>query len=222
MVHEINAVILLAVEEESDDDDDCRERRAVLSKTNVVQDRLFMASNYRTSTKRNTSRYAIKRVHKSSIDDAQLFVNGAVDLAVEVRFLAVLRHPNIIKMRGTAATDPFNPERPFFIILDKLDEILSSRIRKWKAKESYFMNAFDCKGTSRCSLWFERLKVAFGIAKALEYVHSQWYVTVPLFAAMRAGDSNRFPSFVVSFTATSSQKILGSTFEVRSNTTKNE
>jgi serine/threonine protein kinase len=220
MVHEINAVILLAVEEESDDDD-CHEWRAVLPKTNVVQDRSFMASNYRTSTKGNTFRYAIKRVHKSSIDDAQLFVNGAVDLAVEARFLTVLRHPNIIKMRGTAATGPFNPERPFFIILDKLDEILSSRIRKWKAKESSFMNVFDCKGTGRCSLWFERLKVAFGIAKALEYVHSQWYV--PLQRSWPcAGDSYRFPSFVVSFTATSSQKILGSTFEVRSNTTKNE
>lgn len=176
-VHEVNKVVLLAVEKVSDDDDSF-DQRAVLPNTNVVQDRFFMASNYRSSTKRSTFRYAIKRVHKSSIDDAQLFVNGVVDLAVEARFLAVLRHPNIIKMRGTAAVDPFHPERPFFIILDKLDEILASRIRKWKAKQSSFTNVFDCKGTGRWSLWVERLKVAFGIAKALEYVHSQWYVMV--------------------------------------------
>lgn len=132
-----------------------------------------MASNYRRSIKGSVFRYAIKRVHKSSIRNAQMFVNGVVDLALEARFLTALRHPNIIKMRGTAATDPFHPERAFFIVIDKLYEILPSRIRVWKAKDKSIANFFDCKGRIRTILWLERLHVAFGIAKALKYIHSQ-------------------------------------------------
>ena len=60
----------------------------------VVQNRNFMAAHHRRG---KDSRYAIKILQDSVTQgkDANLFVNGVVDLAVEARFLAVIRHPNI-------------------------------------------------------------------------------------------------------------------------------
>lgn len=44
------------------------------------------------------ARYAIKKLSKEVIDDVHRFVQGTIDLAVESRFLAVINHPNIIKV----------------------------------------------------------------------------------------------------------------------------
>lgn len=58
---------------------------------NLVQDRSFMAGHCIRQGK--NCRYAIKKVQESSRKDPQIFVNAVVDLAIEARFLAVIRHP---------------------------------------------------------------------------------------------------------------------------------
>jgi len=44
------------------------------------------------------SRYAIKKLSPEVVADSHRFVKGTVDLAIESSFLAVLSHPNIIKV----------------------------------------------------------------------------------------------------------------------------
>lgn len=140
----------------------------------TVQDRTFMASNYLRG-KKKVCRYALKRVQ--AFKNPHDFVNGVVDLAVEAKFLAILRHPNIIKMRATANTSPFDTDRPYFLVLDRLSEILSKRLLKWKArKNSLGAKLASCTGRYNYSFWVERIEVGLGIAKALTYMHSKKYV----------------------------------------------
>ena len=73
---------------------------------NVVQDRTFMARHcIRQGKDGRYSRYAIKSMLEICKQDPSMFVNTVVDIAIEAKFLSVVRHPNIIKMRATSAGD---------------------------------------------------------------------------------------------------------------------
>lgn len=205
-------------------------------KRETVQDRDFIAANYkrRTTTTSTTTgrlgrllvlgrtqkvkaRYAIKRIKDNCLDSGEQFVNGVIDLAIEARFLSVLRHPNIIKMRATAMTDPFSPEDPYFIVLDKLDDILGKRLVQWAAREQSVVRKLHCQSHRvEQDFWMERIKVAHDVANALKYLHGRQYVFFfrgflytcmltlahhPVFTFM----------FAASCTATSSPKTLALT-----------
>lgn len=72
---------------------------------NLVQDRAFMAGHYIRQGK--DCRYAIKKVQDSCRKEPQIFINAVVDLAVEARFLAVIRHPvSYLDRRGARCVLP--------------------------------------------------------------------------------------------------------------------
>ena len=97
----------------------------------LVQDRKFMAR--RCLRKGKHARYAIKILSDECLEDPERFVGGVIDLAIESRFLSVIRHPNIIKMRGVANCNPY--DRGFFVILDRLYSTLTMKIIQWKKDE---------------------------------------------------------------------------------------
>lgn len=135
---------------------------------NIVQDRAFMAGHCIRQGK--DCRYAIKRIKKSSWDTPHLFINSVVDLAVEARFLSVIRHPNIIKMRAFEENEPYHSG--FFIVLDRLYDIMPQRLKKWKKqKGGGLKRLFDVKGKKAAAFWVERLTVAYDISCALSYLH---------------------------------------------------
>jgi hypothetical protein len=83
----------------------------------LVQDRNFMATY--CIRKGKDPRYAIKQLSDDIVlQDPHNYINGLMDLAIEARFLAVIRHPNIIKMRAVGVGTPYS--RDFFIMLDRL------------------------------------------------------------------------------------------------------
>eukprot|EP00591_Stephanopyxis_turris_P012733 CAMPEP_0195511724 /NCGR_PEP_ID=MMETSP0794_2-20130614/3948_1 /TAXON_ID=515487 /ORGANISM="Stephanopyxis turris, Strain CCMP 815" /LENGTH=286 /DNA_ID=CAMNT_0040639377 /DNA_START=8 /DNA_END=868 /DNA_ORIENTATION=- len=96
-----------------------------------------------------------------------------MDLVIEVRFLSIIEHPNIIKMRGTAQADPFSSGN--FIVLDRLYDTLEQRIfGPWKREENNFLKKLlDSKGKRRKKLLAERLFVADELASALHYLHDR-------------------------------------------------
>ena len=59
--------------------------------SNILQDRDFMQTHFLRKGKEY--RYAIKKLRDDAINDVQTYINGIVDLALEARFLAVIRHP---------------------------------------------------------------------------------------------------------------------------------
>ena len=116
-------------------------------------------------------RYVLKELHANSQKDATGFVNGIADLAIEARFLSVIKHPHIIKMRAMASTSPFSVDVPFFVVLDRLYDMLEARTLKWKKKLA-FIKLTDRHGVKERALWEKRMTVALDIASALQHLHS--------------------------------------------------
>jgi hypothetical protein len=135
---------------------------------NFVQDRSFMETHCVRQGK--DCRYAIKRLQDSTKNDTQTFINGIVDLAVEARFLSVIRHPNIIKMRGMSVGTSFDFK--FFVVLDRLYDIMSTRLVKWKKQAPKGMKKLlDRSGKKEQAFWLERVTVAYDLTCALKYLH---------------------------------------------------
>jgi hypothetical protein len=98
-------------------------------------------------------------------------VNGIVDLALEAKWLAVIQHPHIISIKGMAAREPYNHD--FFVILDRLHDILTMRLVAWrKHKPGGFHALTDRKGKKAAAFWLERITVARNVSSALAYLHS--------------------------------------------------
>lgn len=134
---------------------------------NIVQDRGFMASHCIRQQK--DCRYAIKRVQDKSKTDPHHYVNAVVDLATEARFLAVIRHSNIIKMRAMEDASPYTPG--FFVVLDKLFDIMPVRLKKWKKQEGSGLKKMMMSKQKKINFWVERLSVAYDLSCALSYLH---------------------------------------------------
>lgn len=137
----------------------------------VLQDRKFIATKYERAGGKG-ARYAVKTMTKD-IDEPTRFLGGVMDLAIETRFLAVIRHPNIIKMRAMARIDPY--QENYFIVLDRLYDTLTDRLSAWKTsnkKARGFYRVRDLKGDKKKALWVDRVLVAHDICSALRYLHS--------------------------------------------------
>uniref|UniRef100_A0A7S2P623 Protein kinase domain-containing protein n=1 Tax=Leptocylindrus danicus TaxID=163516 RepID=A0A7S2P623_9STRA len=130
----------------------------------------------RRHLRRGKARYAIKTLRAGTI---MKYRQGGWDLdalAVEARFLAVVEHPNIIKMRGTSDLDPMDSK--FFIILDRLYGTLREKMNdEWldlmkNSKKKLFRRDDADKEAKRNSCWLERLIAAYDLSSALRYLHS--------------------------------------------------
>lgn len=137
----------------------------------VVQDRNFMEAHCLRGSQKDC-RYALKAVQSSCESDVQRYINGVVDLAVEARFLSVIRHPNIIKMRAMSGASPFSTTQPFFVVLDRLYDILGTRIAKWKRQKRGSLRVLDCRTSMmEQEFWIERISVILDLGTALRYLH---------------------------------------------------
>jgi len=138
---------------------------------NIVQDRDFMARHFTRVSKEQGKdyRYAIKKVQDKSKKDPQHYVNAVVDLAIESRFLTVIRHANIIKMRAMQDVSPYTSG--FFVVLDKLFDIMPIRLKKWKKEEGGLLKKMIKSKKSKVTFWVERLSVAYDLSCALSYLH---------------------------------------------------
>lgn len=122
------------------------------------------------------ARYAIKRLRKEIVQDAQQYPSGAMDLAVEALFLADLSHPNIIKLRAIAASDPFSIPNDdyYFLVLDRLQDTLTVRMKKWRERKRKLKTLVgriaDVGGCKRQALLDERLAAAFDLSAAMAYL----------------------------------------------------
>lgn len=130
----------------------------------VTQDRRFICNNF---IRNGRHRYALKKLSPELFDesDPQLFASGVIDLALEVKFLSMLRHPNIIKLRAIA--DMNSCAKNFFVVLDRLDMTLNEQINVWKKEKP---SRFFAK-QKREDFLALRLNVAYGISSALSYIH---------------------------------------------------
>ena len=134
------------------------------------EDRNYLKSH---CIRNGDARYAIKTLSDHTKDDAVLFMKGAFDLAIESRFLAVVEHPNIIRMRAVSDCSPY--DGGFFIIVDRLYCTLEQRMPKWREKEQC-ARGIVCllRGKSKQKLnmyLVKRLLVACDICCAMMHFH---------------------------------------------------
>jgi hypothetical protein len=65
--------------------------------------------------------------------------------------------------------DPFDPK--FFVVLDRLYDIMPVRLRKWKKQSGGGFKALLKSKKAKEAFFVERLTVAYDIACALSYLH---------------------------------------------------
>ena len=127
----------------------------------VVQNRRFMAKH--CLRKGKDCRYAFKTMRDLCRTDPSMFVNTAVDMAIEAKFLSSVRHPNIIKMRAMSAGDMIQSNA--FIILDRLYDTLTDRLNQWKKKDQNgFHRLFDFHKKKENHFFAQRLTVAYDVS----------------------------------------------------------
>jgi len=118
------------------------------------------------------ARYAIKRI-RSCLEDHETITDAAIDLAREAEFLAALKHPNIIRIRGTINI-PGHPK--YALILDRLYDTLEVQMKKWKVDKKRYQGKFKgLIGKNKMmmdKLWMDRLVTAYDLARAMAYLHS--------------------------------------------------
>lgn len=161
----IGETVLPPTKHNDDDSDDGEYSRPDIR----LQDRQFIATRYIRAGK--GARYAVKTMIKNMVEPTR-FLGGVMDLAIETRFLAVIRHPNIIKMRAVSSIDPYRDN--YFIVLDRLYDTLTERVVAWKEskkKTTGFHRVRDLKGDKKKALWIDRVLVAHDICSALRYLH---------------------------------------------------
>lgn len=105
--------------------------------------------------------YAIKFLREQVLKKNEDFANGALDLVVEAKILANLRHPNIVGLHGVSidGVDGLmdRVEGNFFLVLDRLTCTLRDRLRVWRKNHTP-------------PPFVDRLQVARQIAEALCYL----------------------------------------------------
>lgn len=116
------------------------------------------------------ARYAIKKLRDDLPLDAK--EDAALDLAIEARFLAVLVHPNIIKIRGTVG---LAGSLKFSIVLDRLNCTLAEKSSEWfklEKKLRGFMGVKKRKNKERLQgLWMDRILALYDVSRAMRYLH---------------------------------------------------
>jgi serine/threonine protein kinase len=120
----------------------------------IKEARLIMKQHV---TRFGLNRYAIKRLRpdlKSELD----YARGSIDLAIEIKFMSVLVHPNIVKMRGISNTiqtaEGGRVSLDTFIIMDRLYGTLEDKINtEWMIKQLQINMDFLEQSNSCCSFF---------------------------------------------------------------------
>lgn len=122
------------------------------------------------------ARYAIKTLRKGTVMKYRREKKVLDALAVESQFLAVIEHPNIIKMRGVSNLDPLDTD--YFIVIDRLYDTLDKKIKiDWKTRDdeckpSFLRKRDEMSKLQESCLLIERLVCAIDLSSALKFLHS--------------------------------------------------
>jgi serine/threonine protein kinase len=112
------------------------------------------------------------------------FEAAANRLANEAEIMTTLHHPHIAKIRGQAVTGIeayylTGRHDGFFVLLDRMQELLSERMMNWRRQRdrNSFLSAFGQRNNVRShSLVQERIDIALQLASAVEYLHAKGIV----------------------------------------------
>jgi serine/threonine protein kinase len=101
----------------------------------------------------------------------------AADLVKEGMIMATLNHRNILSAKAWAPTgvSAYSNGRhdAFFLVLDRLEVILSDRIKRWQKETKQINFSFKQRQSKRTALLKERTSVILQLSEAVKYMHSK-------------------------------------------------
>jgi hypothetical protein len=132
-------------------------------------------------------RYAVKRL-KCDLKDETKY-NASIDLAVEAKFLAALKHPNIVRIRATVGRPGHDS---FMIMMDCLNLTLREKIVEWayetkirrNATRNVFKRIFHFGGfpnhpadssklnPAMLDVHTEKLMASYDLVRGMKFLHS--------------------------------------------------
>lgn len=123
------------------------------------------------------SRYAVKKLAVNGEEDPTRYTKGHVDLAIEMKFLAVIDHPHIIKIRAVSRKESCTDN--YFILLDRLYDTLETRVVQWK-RQAHRARSLKRKlfGGIKLNdaLTASRLVIAYDICSAICHMHENMII----------------------------------------------
>lgn len=148
----------------------------------------------RNCIRQGRSRYAVKRLRGDMVEGETKY-NAAIDLAVEAKFLAVLKHPNIVRVRATVGRPGHDS---FMIMMDCLNLTLREKIVEWDYDAKILRNAtanvlkriFHVIGNihhhqpddsskinpAMRDVHTEKLMASYDLVRGMKFLHSNKYV----------------------------------------------
>jgi serine/threonine protein kinase len=128
--------------------------------------------------------YALKCLSPNTLGRTKSFKTGAVDLVIEATILSRLSHPNVIKVQAVYGKGPriayLESKRGYFLVLDLLADTLRNKIDKYRMqnpkprKSSRSMGSREAGKSNSSYECLERINsIGVGVAKGMEYLHSQ-------------------------------------------------
>jgi len=120
----------------------------------------------------------VKVLRKSVSTRIRLFASCAIGLLQEGSILASLQHPNILGVQAFSEVGPsgFATGRndACFIVLDKLDQMLTTRLEIWKIFQLKKVSLFNLqRKTKNREFLGDRLEAAQQLACAVAYLHER-------------------------------------------------
>jgi hypothetical protein len=115
------------------------------------------------------------------MDSQQAFEVAASALDNEATLMKGLYHPNIARLRGlsiggTEAYYQTGRHDSYFLIMEQVEETLTQRIARWQNRQTLYkwrtIHGLLRQKQFEKNFLLERLRVAFDIADAIEYIHT--------------------------------------------------
>lgn len=152
------------------DKDDAKKKRYVKKLGQKVNDNITVIDKNTLSDlcfrEKGNSRFAIKFLSDEVMGDHNVCYRAILDMNHDRKFLSIIDHPCILKIRAISHCGPFNQND--FILMDKLEETLDKKIVYWKRKSM----RIGLMGKKKRK-FEDRLLVAYDLISAVSYLHSK-------------------------------------------------